>query len=134
MKVGPGDQLKNITGGASDDGQFLALQLTNADGAQMQTVMREKEISNIVAFLIEQAAKNAAKRAPERAEWKKVTTTPIAINEIGVAPGRTETEAFLTVQAGIFQMTFSTELATLLDALQNLDRMVVKRQTPAKPN
>jgi hypothetical protein len=129
MQFGPGDQLKNLSGGSSDDGRVLALQLTTVSCDQLTVTLAKSEVSKILAFIMEQAAQSAAKRAPEPTEWRKVNTKPIAVNEIAVAPGRADTEAYLTVQAGVFQMTFSAQLGTLLDALRNLEAMTVKRHT-----
>jgi hypothetical protein len=134
MQFGQGDLLKNVQGGASDDGSFLALQFTVASGAQLQVVFGEAEVSKILSFIIEQAVAAGAKRPPDASQWRKITAKPVPITQIGVSPGRVDTEAYLAVQAGIFQMTFATQLATLLDALRNLEAITAKRGTPTKPN
>ncbi|MBC7871696.1 MAG: hypothetical protein H7Y09_12710 [Chitinophagaceae bacterium] len=126
--------LKSLSGGISQDGDHLLLQFTTANDEQFNVALDQTNVGRLLGFVIEQAAASAAIKPPQRKEWQQITTKSVAINEIAVAPGRSDTEAILSVQAGVFQMTFSTELATLIDALRNLESMTIERKNRPKPN
>ena len=126
--------LKSTEGVVSDDGKHLLLKLRATTGSTFDVALKESDITRLIAFLIESAAKSAAKKKPDTEETQELTVSPIIVKEIGIAHGRSDTEALLIVRSGIFQMSFAAEISTLKRTLQDLEANNVQVQRSSKPN
>lgn len=98
----------------------IAIPSQNADTA----------ISGIIGAAQELAATEPSNVPNE----ETITTRPIDIVALGVAPGRTETEAFLSAKLGPLNLTFAIQVSTLLQTLENLQSMTIRTGVKSKPN
>lgn len=125
-------RLANLTGAPSADGTMIMLTLTAKDGSQLGVALDRVELSKAVGFMLGLAASAGQLRRAELPEV--VTANPVAVAGIAIAPGRTPTEALLSVQIGPLTLAFSTEPTTLVGMCKTLQSMIVPVRNAPKPN
>jgi hypothetical protein len=114
----------------SGDLKNVALVFKLADGA-LPVAFPADKMGHVIATLI-QAAQEVAARSPTPAPVdQSQQAKPIDTLALAIGPGRTESEALLTVKVGPLDLTFATELSTLMVALHKLQSMT--RATEGSP-
>lgn len=98
---------------------------------QIGVCLPNKHLSDTAALLISKAGKVAAKSAPNNLP-EEMTATPIMVSTIGLAQGRSDTEALLTFRVGNLDLSFAVEVATLSELCRNLQSMTVGTE-PKRP-
>jgi hypothetical protein len=103
------------------------IDITTADDAESSAIfvqtkdkkiafgLKNKELSRLVALLLEQSqkvaiAKNTEPRKPGR---KTITLNPVQSSAVGIGKGRTESERVLQVEIGNLTLAFWTDASTL---------------------
>jgi len=119
-----------MSGSVAEDGSAVVLTFDNTDGTSLTTALNKEQLSKAITFMLGLAIETGERFAPEFQETEEVTAVPLPVAQIGVAKGRTDTEAILGLQCGILQLAFATELGTLLEVCKNLQSIAVA--APAK--
>jgi hypothetical protein len=82
-----------------------------------------KDLSYLISAAIETAAKAASIHAPVAKGQEFLTTRPIPTVSIGVARGRSASEALLAMQVGTLTLTYAVDLAMLQKLCTDLHSM-----------
>lgn len=87
------------------------------------------DLSALVSTTIQAAA--AAGGPPH--QGPSMTAIPLQATAVGIARGRSPTDAILAIQVGPLTLSFATELGVLTSTLENLKKATVEAP-PEKPN
>src|SRR5258705_13357963 len=90
----------NITGRVANDGSAIGVEVTTKDGAKSSFAFTPDAASKFVTLIVGLAQEAGAKTASPICPSGPVTVHPIDVSALGVAHGRTDTEAILSVQFG----------------------------------
>ena len=112
----------------SKDGNYIGMTF-GTKGDPVNIAFPAQNIGHMIAHLIGVVEGEAAKRVT-RFPKGEVTSVPIAVAGLGVARGRSETEALLTIRTGPMTLTFAVDLPTLIGMCENLRRMTRKTGKP----
>jgi len=115
----------------SEDGKLVALFFKTRSGPK-GVALAGQELSRLASLLIKTSQQVAASNTPDTPA-SEVTATPIDVSYFGVAKGRSDTEAILSLVVGNLTMTYAVELSTLLSALRTLEQITAvetKRTLP----
>ncbi len=125
-------KLSRMTGSASDDGAFVMLQLIASNKDEITVALEDEQLTKAVGFMIGLAQECAAKRAADIAVGESITAHPIDVAAIGLASGRRDTEAILSMRLGILTLNFAVEVSTLRELCTNLLPRTVPKPSPPK--
>jgi hypothetical protein len=129
---------KQVDIATADDARHSFLRFKTVDG-EIRVGLTNKDLSRLAALLINQSEKVSHAKIAEDARTghtqrrANLTVLPIRASAIGIAPGLTDGEVFLTMEVGNMALCFATSEATLQDVcrdLQHLDRA----GKPKRPN
>jgi hypothetical protein len=110
----------------SPDGKVTALLFkVKDDPGVVPVALAPRELSRLVGLMLAQAGEVAARNAPERPP-EELRVTPVMASQLGVAQGRSDTEALMTFRVGNLDLTFAIELAQLVAQCERLQEMVVQ--------
>lgn len=112
----------------SEDGNYIGMTF-GTKGEPVEIAFPAQNIGHMIAHLIKVVEGEAAKKVT-RFPKGEVTSVPIAVAGLGVALGRSETEALLSIRTGPMTLTFAVDLSTLLGMCENLRRMTRKTEQP----
>ena len=121
-------RLAHLGGAVSPDGKHVMLEIEASTGDKMSVTLHGEELSKTIEFMIGLAQKTAAKTAPDFPE--ELPVLPIPVAGLGLAPGRSLTEAILAMKLGVLTLSFAVELSDLDGMCTNLRSMTAK--TPAQ--
>ena len=113
---------------ASEDGKFVVMTFSTK-GEPVSIAIPAQNIGHMIAHLIGVAESEAGIRATKVPKGE-ITSVPIAVASLGVAQGRSETEALLAIHTGPMTLTFAVDLPTLLGMCGDLQRMTRKTGKP----
>ena len=108
---------------ASEDGNYICMTFKTR-GEHVNIGIPAENLGHVIAHLIEVAESEAGRRSTKVPKGE-ITSIPIAVAGLGVAQGRSETEALLTIHTGPMKLTFAVDLPTLLGMCGNLQPMNV---------
>ncbi len=112
----------------SEDGNHIGMTF-GTKGEPVKIAFPAQDLGHMIARLIGVAEGEAAKKVT-RLPKGEVTSVPIAVAGLGVAQGRSETEALLSIYTGPMTLTFAVDLSTLSGMCENLRRMTRKTEQP----
>jgi len=111
---------------ASPDGKLTALLFKVPDDpGAIPIAVAPRELSRLVGLMLSQAGEVAARITPDQPP-EELRVTPVMASHLGVAQGRSETEALVTFRVGNLDLTFAIELPQLVAQCERLSAMVVK--------
>lgn len=117
---------KGVQVQTSPDGKLTALLFKVAgDPGVVPVAIAPGELTRLVGLMLGQAGEVAARNTPDQPP-EELRTTPVMASHLGVARGRSETEALVTFRVGNLDLTFAIELRQLVAQCQRLGAMVVK--------
>lgn len=110
----------------SPDGKLTALlfKVPDAPGA-IPIAVAPRELSRLVGLMLSQAGEVAARITPDQPP-EELRVTPVMASHLGVAQGRSDTEALVTFRVGNLDLTFAIELSQLVAQCERLRAMTVK--------
>jgi predicted regulator of Ras-like GTPase activity (Roadblock/LC7/MglB family) len=106
--------LRDVRFAVADSGEVIGLWLTNADGSTFETSLRQDALNQLLGAMLSAVRDLAARAAEPAGQTRQITGTPVQASSLGLARGRTETEAFLAVNMGPVSMIFALELPELV--------------------
>ncbi len=113
----------------SEDGNYVGMTFGTM-GEPVKISFPAQNIGHMIARLIGVTEGEAAKSVTTFSRGE-VTSVPISVAGLGVARGRSETEALLSIRTGPMTLTFAVDLPTLHGMCENLRRMT--RETGQPP-
>jgi hypothetical protein len=117
---------RNSAGGLSDDATTIGIEVTTSDGAKFAFAFNPAVASKLLPFLIGALQKAAAKNSTAAPILPPASMHPIDISALRVTPGRTDSEAILSVYCGPMVLSFAMEITTLMHQLQHLSATTVR--------
>ncbi len=105
--------LKHFDSSISPDGKWIALNVIDDKDAALRCMAGQGQLGGVVTSLLE-AARKAAEIAPT-GNREVVEGTPLTVTGLGVGPGRSNSEAILSISVGPLTLLFGVELASLLE-------------------
>lgn len=101
----------------SDDGKSTALLFRLRKTETLGIALRNAELNRMASLLISQAAKVASEVIPKQPP-PTLTGTPILASHMGVAPGRSPTEALVSFRVGNLDFCFAVDASMLRQQAQ----------------
>lgn len=125
-KLGPEERLLRLENArGADDGKHVCFDIITKDGKSHIFWMAFDEIGKFVSYMVSLsqfvAGQGAGLERPQ--QHQAITVDPIEAVSIGIAPGRSDQEALLSIHTGTMALVFATtpnELASLRDNLNRL--------------
>ena len=112
----------------SEDGNYIGMTF-NTKGEPVNIAFPAQNLGHMIAHLIGVAESEAGRKVTKFPKGE-ITSVPIAVAGLGVALGRSETEALLSIRTGPMTLTFAVDLPTLLGMCENLRRITRKTEQP----
>jgi len=97
------------------------------DASPVAVALPREQLSRLVSLMLSSAAEVAGLVSPGTPA-EKMTATPMMASHIGVAKGRSDTEALISLVVGSLDLTFAVELPMLLDMCKSLQSRTVKSE------
>lgn len=117
-----------VTAIVSEDGNHIGMTFKTY-GEPIRIAFPAQNLGHMIAHLIGVAESEAGRKVTKLPKGE-VTSVPIAVAGLGVSPGRSETEALLSIRTGPMTLTFAVDLSTLLGTCENLQRMTHETGKP----
>jgi hypothetical protein len=116
QKPGQARGLKNIATRDTSDPAVTALELTDMAGHQFTVAMNVHNIAQLIQLLLDQAQQPVFAAASAMA-YPPAPPCRIAASQIELPPGRSASEAAVTMKAGALQFVAFADIDQLLQAL-----------------
>jgi hypothetical protein len=105
--------LKDFTAAISPDGKWVALNFVDDQDASLRFAVGQDKLGKLVTGILETCQK--AELIAPSTNRESVEGSPLMVGGLGVGPGRTNSEAILSVSVGPTTLLFAIELSRLLD-------------------
>lgn len=112
----------------STDGEFIGMTFATKN-APVRISFPKKNLGDMIAHLVNVAEREASEKVTKLPSGE-ITTTPISAVALGIARGRSESEALLSIRTGPMTLTFSVDLSTLAGTCEEFQRMTVRTPGP----
>lgn len=83
-------------------------------------ILPNDALSRFAGSILNSAIKHAQSQSPHLEDGEQITGVPVPVVGLAVSPGRTGTEAMLTLRCGNLTLTFAVEASMLHDMCASL--------------